>query len=244
MPVPSAEARARTASTTYASARSSAIADARRGGRGASVAAVRGGGRLLGRCGDAAQVEDREVAVGADPVAPAVARVVARREVLDHLDADLGDGAGDAPHEEVALDVGVLLDLVRDLQGEQGEADLLVEGRGRQPVRREPAGEQPALRAAPEPHVVAAGRVALDLLLVGEVLLAVEQVQRADRCLGVAAAARDAERDPTSGAEVEVVGPDPAGRRQGRCTWPSQPCTARLTGSPSRPSLVRVRPMK
>ena len=89
----------------------------------------------------------------------------------------------------VAFDVGVLVDLVGDLQGEQGQPDAAVVGAGGEPVHGVAAGQHPALRGPPEPHVVPLRRVARDLLLVGEVLLPVEQEQRAHRCRGVAAPA-------------------------------------------------------
>ena len=63
------------------------------------------------------------------------------------------------------------------------KSDALVVSPGREPVDGVPAGQHPALRTAPEPHVVALRRTAGDLLLVREVLLAVEQSQRADRRL-------------------------------------------------------------
>ena len=98
-----------------------------------------------------------------------------------------GSAAGHGRHDVVALDVGLGVDLVRDLQREQRQPDARVEGARRDPVDAAPAGQQPVVGAPPEPHVMALGGVAVDLLLVGEVLLPAEQEQRADRRLVVAA---------------------------------------------------------
>ena len=103
--------------------------------------------------------------------------------------ATRGIGSRHRRDDVVALDVGVGVDLVGHLQGEQRQPHAGVERAGGEPVDAAAAGQQPAVGAAPEPHVVALRRVAVDLLLVREVLLAAEEEQRADRRLVVAAAA-------------------------------------------------------
>lgn len=75
-----------------------------------------------------------------------------------------------------------------------------------------PAGQQPAVGRPPEPDVVALGRIALDLLLVGEVLLTAEQEQRAHGRLVVAAARERRGHDAPARGERDVVGADPTGR--------------------------------
>ena len=57
--------------------------------------------------------------------------------------------------------------------------------------------------------MVSLGRAACNLLLVGEVLLAVEQVQRADRRLVVAAPSQGRGQDPQPAPKRHVVGPGP-----------------------------------
>ncbi len=109
----------------------------------------------------------------------------------------------------VALDVGVGVDLVRDLQREQREADSTVEGAGSQPLDAAAAREQPAVRGAPEPHVVPLGRIALHLLLVREVLLVAEQEEGAHRRLVVAAAEQGRGDDAPAAGEGHVVGANP-----------------------------------
>ena len=200
--------------------------------------------RRRARCGDGSQVEHRQVAVGADAVPAAVARVVAGGELLEHVDPRPRLRRRHRRHDEVPLDVDVLLDLVGDLQREEREADAAVVRRGGQPVDGEATRQQPALGAAPEAHVVATCRRAGDLALVGEVLAPVEEVQRADRCGGVAPTAQRAPHDGRPAAQVEPVRARPPAAVIAACSWAAVPRSATFTGSPSRPSLVRVRPMK
>jgi hypothetical protein len=115
----------------------------------------------------------------------------------------------------VPLDVGVLVDLVRDLQGEERETDRTIEGPGREPVHPGPAGEQPAVGAAPEPHVMPFGRILGDLLLVREVLPPVEEEQRADGRLVVTAPGEGCGNDLPRRPEGDVIRARPAGR--GEC---------------------------
>src|SRR5699024_7678415 len=59
-----------------------------------------------------AQIQHGQVAVGVDGVPAAVARVVARGEVLQHPDPRTGDVVADGIHDVVALHVDVGVDLV------------------------------------------------------------------------------------------------------------------------------------
>ena len=102
------------------------------------------------------------------------------------------------------------------LQGEQRQADRAVVGAGGEPVDLVPSGEQPPLGTGPEAHVVPLGRVALDLLLVGEGLDLAEEQQRSDRRLWIAASAQRGRDDPGAGGEVDRVGEHPAGPLHGR----------------------------
>ncbi len=79
-----------------------------------------------------------------------------------------------------------------------------------------PPGSSQLLGRAPEPHVVALGGVARDLLLIREVLLAAEQDQRADRRLVVALVAKGGRHDLQAAAEREVVGAGPVRGAEGR----------------------------
>ena len=123
---------------------------------------------------DGSYVDDRQVAVGNDQITAAVAAVVTGGEVLDHLHLNFRRRRTHGLYNEVALDIGVLFDLVSYLQGEQGKPDALVVGARREPVDRVAAGKHPAFRTTPEPYVVPLGRAARNLLLVGEILLTIE----------------------------------------------------------------------
>ena len=164
---------------------------------------------------DPSYVDDRQVAVGNDQIAAAVAAVVTGGEVFDHLHLNLRRRCAHRLDNVVALDIGVLFDLVSHLQGEQGQPDALVVGSGREPVNGVSTGEHPALRATPEPYVVPLGRAARNFLLVGEVLLAIEEMQRAHWRLGIAAPAERRRQDPPPAGQTQIVGPDPAGSRHG-----------------------------
>ncbi len=182
----------------------------RRWGRAAWPGCPRGAGaagaRRPRRCARSSTGRSPSVV---DRVPAAVAGVVPAGEVADAVDRRGGVGPGEARDDVVALDVDVRGDAVGDLEGPQGQSDAAVVGAGGEPVHGVPAGQHPALRTPPEPHVVPLGRVALDLLLVGEVLLPVEQVQRAHRCLGDSCAAT-------------------ASRRRSACCWRASTSSARV----------------
>jgi hypothetical protein len=65
--------------------------------------------------------------------------------------------------------------------------------------------EHPALGTPPEPYVVPLGRGCPQPLLVGEILLAVEQMQRADGCLVVATPAQCRRQDPPPAGQSQVA---------------------------------------
>src|SRR4030095_13481599 len=111
---------------------------------------------------------------GDDQITATVAAVVTGGEVFDHLHLNFRRRRTQGLDNEVALDIGVLFDLVSYLQGEQGKSDALVVSSRREPVDRIAAGKHPAFRTAPKPYVVPLGRVARNLLLVGEILLTIE----------------------------------------------------------------------
>ena len=113
--------------------------------------------------------------------------MVARREVLDHLDTDAGVCRKQRTDDVVAFDIRVGIDAVCDLEREQRQADGAVEGSRREPFDSAAAGEWPVVGAPPEPDVVTLRGVAVDLLLVGEVLHPAEEEQRTDGGLVVAA---------------------------------------------------------
>ncbi|MDI2022989.1 hypothetical protein PJL18_03534 [Paenarthrobacter nicotinovorans] len=122
-----------------------------------------------------------------------------------------GPGVGNCPHDVVTLNVRVLLDLMRDLEGEQRETDAAVVGSGGKPVHLMTARQEPAIGAAPEPDVVAFAGVVVHFLLIGEILLPVEQVERADRRLGIALPENGGADDAAAAAEGDVVRLRPAG---------------------------------
>lgn len=71
------------------------------------------------------------------------------------LDADVGARVAHARDDVVTLDVGVLIDAVGDLQGEQRQADVGVVGSGPQPVHVPTTGQQPIRRRVPKADVMA-----------------------------------------------------------------------------------------
>ena len=167
-------------------------------------------GRPLGALRGTGDIQHRQVAVGADAITLAVAVVVGRREVLDHLGLDRRNREAEGVDHEVALGIDVLVDPVGDLQGEEGEADRAVVGAGRQPVRAVPAGRRSPAALRPEPHAMALGGGPAHLLLVGEVMAAPRQVQVRDRRLRVGAAQqRRADHRPGRG-EGPLLGEHPA----------------------------------
>ena len=103
---------------------------------------------------NSAHIDNRQVAVGDDQIAAAVTGVVAGGKVLDHLHRNLRRGRLDRLDDVVALDIGVLFDLVSHLEGEQGQSDALVVGSSGEPINGISPREQPAFRAAPEAYVV------------------------------------------------------------------------------------------
>jgi hypothetical protein len=182
------------------------------GGRGASIARV-GGGRGIRRARvERTQIQHRQVAVGDDRVTAAIARVVTGGEVLEVADDDLGMRGRDGGDDVVALRVGVGRDLMGDLQREEREAHRAVVGAGGEPVDAEAAGQLPPVGAAPEAHVMTPAGAAVDLLLVGEVLLASEEQERTHGCLEIAAAQHRGAHDAQARAYREVVGASPARR--------------------------------
>ena len=154
-------------------------------------------------------VDDRQVPVRDDRVAAAISGVVSGGEVLDPVDRDRFVDAGDGVDDVVAFDVGVLFDLVGELEREQGDADGFVVGSGGQPVCLVSTGQQPSVRAFPEPHVVTLTRIAVDFLLVGEVLTSAEQQQRGHRSLRVAALRHRRTDDLPRRCGSDAVGEDP-----------------------------------
>ncbi len=181
------------------------------GGGGAPVPAVArepGNGHAGRRC--SAQVNDGEVAIGGDFIAAAVTGVVAGGEVADHPDGSRRVGVGNGLDDMVAFIVRVFVDLVRDLEREQREADAAVVRTGGQPVHGHAAGEQPAGRAVPEADVVPFAGASVHFLLVREVLLAAEQEKGADRSLKVAAAQDRGRDDPPAAGQGHVIGDGPA----------------------------------
>ena len=71
---------------------------------------------------------------------------------------------------------------------------------------------QPALGTPPEPYVVPFGRAARSLLLVSEVLLAVEQTQRADWRLVVATPGEGRGENPRPAPHAEIISSGPSAR--------------------------------
>ena len=65
---------------------------------------------------DTAKLDNGQVAIGNNVVSTPVARVVARREILQHREFNRTKGARNRLDDVVALDVGVLIDLVCHLQ--------------------------------------------------------------------------------------------------------------------------------
>ena len=169
-----------------------------RGGRGAQIGAV--------------ELEDRQVPVGSHRVPAAVARVVPGGEALQHRRADRGDRVADRRQDVIALGVGVGVDLVGDLSGEQRQADGAVVGAGREPVDARAAGQQPAPGGRPEPDVVAPGGAPRDLLLVGEGLGAAEEHEGAHRRGPVGAPGQRRAHDAHRAAQAQGVGERPARR--------------------------------
>src|SRR6516165_1922899 len=116
---------------------------------------------------------------------PRVAAPVASRELL--VEAVLPERPLDLARflqlgdDAVAFRIHVRTDVVRHLPGRVAEADPLIEGR--QPEPHGPLLHQ--LVPAPEPYVMPLARAVADRLLEGQVLLASEQVERADWCLVV-----------------------------------------------------------
>ena len=160
---------------------------------------------------DGVQVQHVEVAVGLHPVPAAVLVVVGGEEVRPHPQVRLRIGPADVVDHEVALDVDIRIDLVGDLEGEGAQPHGAVVGRAGQPIHAAPAGQDPAGRGVPEAHVVALGGIALDLLLVGEILAAPEEHQGGDRSRRVGAAQQGGDDDAQGGARRDRVGAHPAG---------------------------------
>ena len=98
---------------------------------------------------------------------------------------------------------------------EQRQADARVEGARRHPVDSPAAGQQPAVGTAPEPHVVTLRGVAVDFLLVGEVLLSFEEEQRAHGSVVVAPAPDGRGDDPPRRRDGHRVGLRPSRGRHG-----------------------------
>src|SRR5699024_11369196 len=96
------------------------------------------------------QVDDRQVAVGADRVPAAVAMVVAGGEVLQVAYGDAvvaGLGCGERGQHVVPFGVDVGIDAVGDLQGEVGQSDRAVVGAGGEPVHHLTSRQAPPVRA-------------------------------------------------------------------------------------------------
>ena len=161
---------------------------------------------------DAVDIEDGQIAVGDDRVAAAVARVVSGGEVLDDVDGHRRFGLGHGLDDVVAFDVGVLFDLVGDLQGEERETDALVIRARGEPADLVSAGQQPPLGRLPEADVVPLTRIAVDLLLIGEVLPPAEEEQRGDRGLRIALLRQRRLDDAPRRGGGDLVGEGPPGR--------------------------------
>ena len=241
-----APARRRRPSTPDASCRGRPRPAAAAARQARTPAACRGASVMASPTATSSHVDDRQVAVGADACRRRrCGRDSRSRSPRGSSTGDPRIGGGHGRDDVVALDVGVGVDPVRDLQREQRQPDGGVERAGGEPVDARAAGQQPLVGALPEPHVVTLGGVAVDLLLVGEVLLAAEEEERTDRRLVVAAPGERGGDDPPRRAERDGIGlrppaPPPSPRGSARAS----PRSARLTGSPSSPSLVRARPMK
>ena len=158
------------------------------------------------------EVEHVEGAVGDHPVPSPVLVVVGGEDVRPDLQLGGLVGPADVVDDVVALNVDVGVDLVGDLEGEGAQANGAVVGGGGQPVHVPAAGQRPARRAVPEADVVALGGVALDLLLVGEALLASEEHEVGDGSGRVGAAQQRGDDDAPGGAQGDGVGAHPAGR--------------------------------
>ena len=124
-------------------------------------------------------------------------------------------GSSQRLDDEVTFLIGAVGNLVRDLEGEEREAHTFVVRAGTHPVNGEPARELPALRAFPEPHVVALARVSVDLPLEGDVLLLAENVERADGCLRIAPAQQRGRQRAPRGGRGDRIGLGPACRGHG-----------------------------
>ena len=146
--------------------------------RGSLVPAVGALGLPQNRRLDPGEIDDRQVAVGRDRVAAAVARVVAGREVPRTSTAGLAATESTMWSRSISVSASILC-VTCSVKSESPRRGRRCR---RQPVDAATAGQQPLLGRAPEPDVVAPGRAARDLLLVGEVLLPAEQEERADRC--------------------------------------------------------------
>ena len=161
--------------------------------------------------GGAAHVENRQITVGVDRVAAAVSRVVGRGELVDDGDVDLRVGVPQGIDDEIALGVGVGVDLVRNLPGEKRKADRPVVGSRREEVHALPAGKMPSLGRRPESDMVAPRCVAVDLLLVGEGLLAPKEVEVRHGRGGVGSLDHRGDDDSPRRAHGDFVGERPSG---------------------------------
>src|SRR5699024_443516 len=99
-----------------------------------------------------------------------------------------------------------------ELESEQGDSDCLVIGAGRQPFGLMTAGHQPPARTLTEAHMVALAGVAVDLLLIVEVLTPAAQQQRGHRRLRIAALHHRRTYELAGRGRSDAVGEDPARR--------------------------------
>ena len=114
---------------------------------------------------------------------------------------------GQVAHQPVALGVDVRPDVVGDLAGGVAQADAPVERHGPDPEGH--AAPTQVVRL-PEPDVVAVAGALARRLLEGEVLLAAEDEEGADRGVGVGPVHQDAAGDPEAAPQGHRVGGVPA----------------------------------
>ena len=124
------------------------------------------------------QFQDRQIAVCPNRVAAAVSRVITGGKIFqDRYPHWLGTILY-CLNNIIALNVGILVNPMRQLKRKQRQADTsVIRSRG-QPIHPMSARQQPTFRAAPKTHMMALIRVIVDFLLISKILLAPKQKSR------------------------------------------------------------------
>ena len=138
-------------------------------------------------------------------------------KALDHIVLLQIAGLSQIGEELVALIIDIGRNVMRDLARGVAQADLLIIGAGAHPDG--PAVGIDLLRL-PEAHVMALARIVSDRLLKGQILLAAEQIQVADRCIVVVPLEDRGARHPQTAAQSHGIGRIPLGRQHDLFDFP------------------------